>query len=799
MLPRRASILLLGIGLVPACQKDDGGIVVFDAEPSVVLLEPANDSTFEQNEPILFRAKIADDGPLEDLTVQWSSDLDGILPSTDVVDPEGNLQFSTAQLASGTHIVTLRAIDGAANQGEAHVTLHIEEVPDFPSIVVDHPLTGENGLEATAFVFGATVFDFQDNPEDLQIELSANPGGVVCYMIPDGNGHGTCSAILDTGPYMLTFLVTDRDGNEASAPAAFAVVGRGDYDADGDGFTPNQNDCIDTNPHVYPGAPEECDGLDNDCNEITGVDVGTDCYDDDMDGYCEDPPCVNASSTLVDCDDHNAPDVSPAGVEARNGVDDDCDGTIDETTTAYDDDGDGSCEVPPCVNAKSTTPDCDDGNFAVNSGAKEVCGDGIDNDCDLSLNELNAVGCKSFYLDNDADTYGTGTKTECWCDPGSTPYTSLNNKDCNDSDASVYPGSVAEVRNGLDDNCNGKIDEGTTAYDDDGDGFCEVPPCVNSSATKADCDDANAAVKPTASETCADAIDNDCDGLANEQNATACKNFNLDADHDGFGIATKQCWCGPSGDYTATNSTDCSDTNPNANPSAPEVLDGVDNNCNGKKDEGTTAYDDDGDGYCEQPPCTNTSSTKVDCDDAAFAVKPGATETCADAIDNDCDGLTNEQNATSCKNYYADVDADGYGSTTSKQCWCAPGGPGFSSLTNNDCDDNNANAHPGQTTFFTVSRSNNTYDYDCNGSSEKLYRGTATCVEDWGGVVCDPNPSTGGWDGSEKGCGNSGNWLSSCGVNYNPFCILGCGSNLTCIGGCMSCISNFDTRTQSCR
>ena len=178
-------------------------------------------------------------------------------------------------------------------------------------------------------------------------------------------------------------------------------------------------------------------------------------------------------------------------------------------------------------------------------------------------------------------------------------------------------------------------------------------------------------------------------------------------------------------------------------------------------------------------------------------MKPGATETCADAIDNDCDGLANEQNATSCKNYYADVDADGYGSSSSKQCWCAPGGPGFTATTNNDCDDNNGNAHPGQTSFFTVSRSNGTYDYNCDSASEKLYRGSATCVEQFSGLACDPNPSSGGWSGSEKACGASGNWINDCGEDVDFLCILSC-SGSGC-GACLNCLPNYTSLTQACR
>ena len=186
----------------------------------------------------------------------------------------------------------------------------------------------------------------------------------------DGGGNATCSATLPLGPHLLTFRVEDSDGNAAEALVDFSVVALADYDGDKDGYTPNSGDCNDSNATIYPGAPEICDGLDNDCISSTAIDVGTECYDDDGDGYCEAPPCVNTTKTLLDCDD-TQPSISPDGKEAPNGADDDCDGTVDETTVLYDDDGDGYCESPPCVNTFRTESDCDDNNCLYPT-AKEV-------------------------------------------------------------------------------------------------------------------------------------------------------------------------------------------------------------------------------------------------------------------------------------------------------------------------------------------------------------------------------------------------------------------------------------------
>lgn len=73
--------------------------------------------------------------------------------------------------------------------------------------------------------------------------------------------------------------------------------------------------------------------------------------------------------------------------------------------------------------------------------------------------------------------------------------------DCDDTSAEIHPGAV-EVENAVDDNCDGRIDEGTAAFDDDGDGFSEQD---------GDCDDTTSEVGPDADEIPNDGIDNDCD------------------------------------------------------------------------------------------------------------------------------------------------------------------------------------------------------------------------------------------------------------------------------------------------
>jgi len=228
------------------------------------------------------------------------------------------------------------------------------------------------------------------------------------------------------------------------------------YDADGDGYAACGDDCDDDVGTTHPGAEEWYDGVDQDCDGV--IDEGTEGYDDDGDGYTElDGDCNDGSATVY-----------PGAVEDySNGIDDDCDGAVDSSFADFDGDG-----------YAPEGGDCDDRDASVNPGERETP-DGVDNDCDGVIDE------GTVQYDDDGDGY-----TEA-------------GGDCDDADSSSYPGA-SEAADWADNDCDGLVDEGTTNSDDDHDGYTEVG---------GDCDDGDATVNPSVLETTGDGIDNDCDGV----------------------------------------------------------------------------------------------------------------------------------------------------------------------------------------------------------------------------------------------------------------------------------------------
>jgi hypothetical protein len=253
-----------------------------------------------------------------------------------------------------------------------------------------------------------------------------------------------------------------------------------DEDDDGDGV-PDDKDCGPTNPKMGKGLTEECDGLDNDCDGVTDEgfpdtdkDGVADCVDKDTDG-----------DGVQDFQDNCPLVANPDQLNSDNdSLGDKCDDDDDNDGIKDDGDASGVAGDHPCTGGKFTG--CDD-NCPVNPNKSQtdVDGDKIGDECD-----------------NDAD--GDGTPDD---------------QDCAPLDKTIHPGA-AEVCNGVDDNCNGEVDEGSP--DTDGD-------------KAADC---------------------------------------VDADDDGDGDPDEN---------------DCAPLDPIVYHGAPEVCDGLDNNCNGSADEGCPA------------------------------------------------------------------------------------------------------------------------------------------------------------------------------------------------------------------
>jgi hypothetical protein len=246
------------------------------------------------------------------------------------------------------------------------------------------------------------------------------------------------------------------------------------------------------------------------------------------------------------------------------------------------------------------------------------------------------------------------------------------------------------------------IFEESLVEDNDGDGFTGYE----------DCDDNNSLINPSMEEIC-DGVDNNCDGVADEEVMTT---FYADADNDGFGnelIVTESCDA-PSG-YVA-NGSDCNDTNIDAFPGAEEICDGIDNDCNNEIDEGLEIplfIDVDLDGFGDDnqniegcDPELGISTIGGDCDDTDAGISPVANEIC-DQKDNNCDGNTDEGTLSV---FYLDNDLDGFGDPSGSTEACEQ--PEGYVQNQMDCNDTDTFVHPNATEICDLQDNNCDGDID---------------------------------------------------------------------------------------
>jgi len=191
------------------------------------------------------------------------------------------------------------------------------------------------------------------------------------------------------------------------------------------------------------------------------------------------------------------------------------DGTVCPFPTTWyaDVDGDGYGAGAPtaegCVRPGTDVAndaDCDDTDASVNPDGTERC-NGVDDDCDGTVDpgtSADAIGC---WTDADGDGFGDpdATALACACDHGLAD----NGDDCDDTDASVFPGAEEVLYDGIDQACDGLAGD----YDADGDGY-DWDGAKDVEGT--DCNDDDAGVNAGALDLCDDSVDQDCDGKWDE-------------------------------------------------------------------------------------------------------------------------------------------------------------------------------------------------------------------------------------------------------------------------------------------
>ena len=337
----------------------------------------------------------------------------------------------TSESGAATDTDTGTQVDGGIAVAPTEIDLGLLFVGQSTTADFSVQNVGGTELDITIELAGAAIADYVLSP----VTSDPAPG--------ESSDHTLTFTPTDWGNRSISVLVTE---STTEALIEIPVTATVQIDADGDGYGDKQtggDDCDDGNADINPGMEETWyDGVDADC-------AGDDDYDQDGDGVQVDEDCNDTDASIYP----GAPD------EWYDGVDSDCEDNDD-----YDKDGDGY----------SLDVDCDDEDETRNPGAEEIWYDGIDQDCDEA---------------SDYDRDGDGQDSSDY-----------GGDDCDDDDELTYSGADEIWYDGIDQDCAGDDD-----YDQDGDGV----------QVDDDCDDTDADIGEPTDETF-NGIDDDCDGFIDE-------------------------------------------------------------------------------------------------------------------------------------------------------------------------------------------------------------------------------------------------------------------------------------------
>ncbi len=362
---------------------------------------------------------------------------------------------------------TLDATFGTAGQLDIVISSEVTEPLSILN-VLSYSYTLDN---VDQFLIGGSLGDdaFIATLDTVNATLYSGHGGSGdgLFILNLGANEFSSSVIIANGSPALIGVSNQSGTSEVyAAKYELSICGDGIID-------PLEEGCDDGNTIAHDGCADTCA-----IEVLKYIDADHDGFGDPLSTLqLIDPSLIGYSTDNTDCDDTSNL-AYPTATEACDGIDNDCDSTVDESgatgeTTFYQDsDGDTfgdadstqlACSAPTGFVADDT--DCDDAESVINPDATEEC-DEVDNDCDGSTDEAGAEGEETFYEDSDADTFGNPDSSRSACEMPS-GYVS-NDSDCNDESSDIHSSADEICGDGIDQDCDGEdltcdpVDDPTT-------------------------------------------------------------------------------------------------------------------------------------------------------------------------------------------------------------------------------------------------------------------------------------------------------------------------------------------------
>jgi hypothetical protein len=300
-----------------------------------------------------------------------------LLNTTDCNDTNANINPNATEICNTFD----DDCDGLTNEGITFITYY-----------ADNDADGFGNPNASLSACSPPAGYVTNNSDCNDANAIIKPGAVeLCNLVDDN-----CNGLVNEGLVFANYYIdTDQDGFGAGAATSSCTPIFGNY-------VTNNSDCNNNNANIRPNAVEICNSIDDNCNTLIddGLTFVNYYIDTDADGFgagIATNSCINLgagyATNNTDCNNTNSA-IRPSASELCNGIDDNCTNSIDEGLTFsnyyldVDHDGYYLSIVNACVSPgpNYTTGgivlgDCNDNNFNINSGAIDICGNGIDENC----------------------------------------------------------------------------------------------------------------------------------------------------------------------------------------------------------------------------------------------------------------------------------------------------------------------------------------------------------------------------------------------------------------------------------